>query len=75
MVSKTAPETQPEMKQRSNPARPTQVQNPAQTAAPQNRTAQTTPATVSQPMASAFPSTKVRAKPGVVPGTGVFSTN
>jgi hypothetical protein len=26
-------------------------------------------------MASAFPSTKVRAKPGVVPGTGVFSTN
>lgn len=75
MVSKTAPETQPEMKQRRNPARPVQVQNPAQTAAPQNRPAQTTPATVSQPMAAAFPSTKVRAKPGVTPGTGVFSTN
>lgn len=74
MVSKTAPDTQPEMKQRRNPARPAQVQNPAQSAAPQ-RTAQTTPATVSQPMAAAFPSTKVRAKPGVVPGTGVFSTN
>lgn len=74
MVSKTAPDTQPEMKQRRNPARPAQVQNPAQSAATQ-RTAQTTPATVSQPMAAAFPSTKVRAKPGVVPGTGVFSTN
>ena len=75
MVSKTAPETQPEMKQRRNPAKPTQP-NPAQPTAPQNRVAaQTTPATVSQPMAAAFPSTKVRAKPGAVPGTGVFSTN
>lgn len=75
MVSKTAPETQPEMKQRRNPAKPTQP-NPAQPTAPQNRVAaQTTPATVSQPMATAFPSTQVRAKPGAVPGTGVFSTN
>jgi hypothetical protein len=73
MVSKTAPETQPEMKQRRNPASPAQP-NPAQTAQAA-RPAQTTPANVSQPTAAAFQSTKVRAKPGMVPGTGVFSTN
>jgi len=81
MVSKTAPVTQPEMKQRRQPltggnmARG-QATNPANAQAqPQTQTQQNTQVQVSQPTAAAFNRTKVRARPGNTPGTGVFSTN